>query len=78
MFFDASVTYSYKHRMVCLKIENFTNSKRTNANVNQAMLDHRLNQNDLNAFLNGHRVDTPVGKAYRVCSDGICYSDNRK
>ncbi len=30
-------------------------------------------RNSLNELLNEFRTDTPIGKAYRNCSDGLCY-----
>jgi len=57
----------------CLGIETFTNTK---LNHNQSIFDHILRNNDLNAYLNNFKTDTPIGKAYKKCADGICYNDN--
>jgi len=34
-----------------------------------------LQGNKLDEILNQLRTDTPIGKAYRTCSDGLCYYD---
>ena len=57
----------------CLGIETFTNTK---LNQNQFIFEHTLRNNDLNAYLNNFKTDTPIGKAYKKCADGICYNDN--
>jgi len=39
----------------------------------EGCLENFTMRNSLNELLNEFRMDTPIGKAYRNCSDGLCY-----